>query len=83
MIKSMVNVKTQKDVDDVMNYLKSIMSKKRFQQVFKDTMSINQDKPESVVYDTIMGSLFNRIICNITPEMKEKIITEYKEYYVK
>lgn len=79
----MVNVKTQKDVDDVINYLKSTMSKQRFQQVFKDTMSINQDKPESVVYDTIMGSLFNRIIYNITPEMKEKIIAEYREYYVK
>ena len=83
MIKSMVNVKTQKDVDDVMNYLKSVMSKQRFQQVFKDTMSINQDKPESVVYDTIMGSLFNSIIYSITPEMKEKIIAEYREYYVK
>lgn len=79
----MVNVKTQKDVDDVMNYLKSVMSKQRFQQVFKDTMSINQDKPESVVYDTIMGSLFNSIIYSITPEMKEKIIAEYREYYVK
>ena len=83
MIKSMISVKTQKDIDEVMNYLKSIMSKQRFQQMFKDTISINQDKSESVVYDTIMGSLFNAVIYNITPEMKEKIIAEYREYYIK
>lgn len=79
----MINVKTQEDINNVMSYLKTKMSKEMFKIVFKDTMNINKGRSESEIYDSIMFSLFNMIICSITPEMKEKIVIEYKKYYQK